>query len=38
MDQGRWLPRLLGGALAGIAVTETHGGSQKRGNIHRYGH
>ena len=24
----RWLPRLLGGALAGIAVTETHGGSQ----------
>ena len=24
----RWLPRLLAGALAGIAVTETHGGSQ----------
>ena len=23
----RWLPRLLDGALAGIAVTETHGGS-----------
>jgi len=24
----RWLPRLLAGTLAGIAVTETHGGSQ----------
>ena len=24
----RWLPRLLAGALAGIAVTEAHGGSQ----------
>ena len=24
----QWLPRLLGGALAGIAITEAHGGSQ----------
>jgi len=24
----RWLPRLFAGALAGIAVTDAHGGSQ----------
>lgn len=26
--RGRWLPRLLAGAIPGIAVTERHGGSQ----------
>lgn len=28
--RGRWLPRLLAGELAGIAVTEAHGGSRAR--------
>jgi alkylation response protein AidB-like acyl-CoA dehydrogenase len=28
----RWLPRLLNGAIPGIAITEPHGGSQVHSN------